>query len=122
MKKAHIIIMSFVIAMLMGCGQDYKAKGVVEKFLDNNLANKDYSIGYVSKLDSTSYINDSTINNMRANASESNVLNPVKYRTGKIGNEKLFFMRVKYQQGNETISQTFYLNKELTEVIAFKND
>ena len=65
-KIRNILFASLAAVFLSSCGEQYKAKQLVSNFLDRSLAEKDFSIENCSKLDSTYYITDSTLNAMRA--------------------------------------------------------
>ena len=109
--------------LLASCGQQHKAETLVEDFMDKNLKSPSkVSIIEFAKIDSTKRINDSIITNMRTVAEQSE-----RYNQGivydKSGHGKtLITLRVQYRIANDTCSDTYYLDKELTKVVAFKTN
>lgn len=122
MKTRSIIIILFATVLTTSCGNEFKAKSVVEDFLDKNLADNNYSIENVSKIDSTFYINDSLLTAMRTKANGTKMFKNIKYPAIKNSHKKLIFIRVTYTLNNKNVKQTFYLDRDLKEVVAFKNN
>lgn len=116
-----------VVLLLMGCGQAHDAKATVSAFLDENLVQSDLSDLEYSKIDSTTHVSAAAIDRMRAEAKTQGIFKKdIKY-TGEAHPRTLIYIRVTYRltniQGSEKkCAQTFYLDRSLTNVVAFKND
>ena len=109
--------------LLASCGQQHKAESVVEDFMENNL--KDASalqIVEYSDIDSTRYLNDSIINKLRNTAKNSSMYSGRTDFAQRNKDEKLIIIRVRYKINGQDFHDTFYLNKEMTGVIALKNN
>lgn len=109
--------------LLASCGQQHKAESVVEDFMNNNL--KDASslqIMEYGDLDSTRYLNDSIVNKLRSTAKNAPMYKPDIIFSEDNGHDKLIILRVKYKINDKNYHDTYYLNKELTAVIALKNN
>ena len=122
MKIRHILLSSAML-LLASCGQQHKAESVVEDFMENNL--KDAStlqIVEYSDIDSTRYLNDSIINKLRNTAKNSSMYAGRTEFAQRNKNEKLIIIRVRYKINGQDFHDTFYLNKEMTGVIALKNN
>ena len=126
MKIYRIIPAVLLLLVLAGCGKQYKAKALVSEFLEMYAVNASTSVEKITSLDSTAYINDEVIEQMRTNAKKSGLLKPeVRYGNRPVRNKTLLFTTVTYSIiGNnderKEYRQTFYLNPELTEVVAVK--
>lgn len=107
--------------LLVSCGKQHKAENVVKEFLDENLVTDDYSVSF-SKIDSTRHVTDSMITVMQSAAARNRIFKKdIKYDTSsKTG--KYIFTQTKIYKGKDTISNTFYLDTDLTHVIAFKEN
>ena len=115
--------MSSAMLLLASCGQQHKAESVVEDFMENNL--KDASalqIVEYSDIDSTRYLNDSIINKLRNTAKNSSMYAGRTEFAKRNKDEKLIIIRVRYKINGQDFHDTFYLNKEMTGVIALKNN
>ena len=122
MKIRHILLSSAML-LLASCGQQHKAESVVEDFMENNL--KDASalqIVEYSDIDSTRYLNDSIINKLRNTAKNSPMYAGRTEFAQRNKDEKLIIIRVRYKINGQDFHDTFYLNKEMTGVIALKNN
>ncbi|RKW59055.1 MAG: hypothetical protein D8B52_07180 [Prevotella sp.] len=126
MKIYRIIPAALLLLVLAGCGKQHKAKALVSEFLEMYAVNASTSIEKITNLDSTAYINDEVIKLMRTNAKKSGLLKPeVRYGNRPVHSKTLLFTTVTYSiTGNNNerkeYRQTFYLNPELTEVVAVK--
>ena len=114
-RRAALICVT--LTMLCGCGKQHKAENTVKDFLENNMRTDDYSVIF-TKLDSTRHVTDSAIHRMRTNAEKNNIFNKgIKYgNTSK----QYQYLKTKICIGKDTLNQTFYLQPDLTEVVAFK--
>ena len=109
--------------LFVSCGQQHQAKTVVQEFVDQHVAEpsarSDISI---VKFDSTNVINDSVILAIRANADTiQRYKKPIKYAEGSIGG-KLYVARIAYTIYGVEFSDTYYLDDQITRVIAFKSN
>lgn len=126
MKIYRIIPAVLLLLVLAGCSKQHKAKALVSEFLEMYAVNASTSVEKITNLDSTAYINDEVIEQMRTNAKKSGLLKPeVRYGNRPVRSKTLLFTTVTYSiigNNNERkeYRQTFYLNPELTEVVAVK--
>lgn len=110
----NIIYIIGVMLLLAACGQRQQAKSVVKGFVEQQLQ-KEVSYLDFSDIDSTRAISDSLIDVLRQRAGQN-----VQYqsRTG----HTLLYIRAKYLLDKDTLSTTFYLDPQLTGVVAFKQN
>jgi len=109
----------FCVMLIASCSKRQKAQEVVEQFLDQNLVNTEYTVN-ITRVDSTRNISDSIIHIMRQQAQQDRAFKKgIKYRE-KNGKESLMLARIALIQGTDTTSKTFYMDKEFTGIIAFK--
>lgn len=120
-KIRNILFASLATVFLSSCGEQYKAKQLVSNFLDRSLAEKDFSIENCSKLDSTYYITDNTLNAMRAASRKETPFIRARYESVK-RSKKLLFIRIDYTNNGRKHTQTFYMDDRLQHVVAFKNN
>ena len=108
--------------LLAACGQQHKARSIVDDFMDENMSGQSaiHAVDY-AKLDSTRLIGDSLIQAMRK-AAEKNKLfrHPITYAEGN-PTPLLFITRVDYKVGDKECQDTYYLDADLTRVVAFKS-
>ena len=107
-----------MILLFASCGQQYQAEKTVEAFVDENAENPDL----VTKRDfadlgTTRHISDSLVNVMRQRGAE-HFKESISYPAIPQGD--LYYLRMRYVYEGDTLQNTFYLNEELTEVVAFK--
>ena len=120
MRSRAYIIIGGISALLLfaSCGQQYHAEKTVEAFVEanmeqpNQINHRDYA-----DLGTTRHINDSLITMMRERGAELFKKN-ITY--GETPEGDLFYLRMRYVHNGDTLQNTFYLNQELTEVVAFK--
>lgn len=107
----------------IGCGLRYNAQALISDFLENNLINNDIQEKTFSDIDSTFYINDSIVNTMRSAAQSNGIVKKETEYHNKKDSDKLLFMSITYTTNNATKQKlTFYMDAELKNVIAFKQD
>ena len=120
MRSRAYIIIGGISALLLfaSCGQQYHAEKTVEAFVEANMEQPD-QISYRDYADvgTTRHINDSLITMMRERGAELFKKN-ITY--GETPEGDLFYLRMRYVHNGDTLQNTFYLNQELTEVVAFK--
>ena len=120
MKKSVFIL--FMAVLLSSCDQ-WKAERLVSSFLKENLKEEyDFSKKY-NDLDSTFNITDSIVGVMRMREDKNEKFNtPIKYVEGA-PTRPLMIERVRLKENDSTTyTMTFYLDKELTRVVAFKEN
>lgn len=107
--------------LLASCGQQHDAEQLVKEFMKENM--KDASLVSsvdFDKMDSTRLINDSIITRMRAMTNMSDrYKTDIKYHDVKT-NKKLFILRARYNVNEEEWCDTYYLDADLTRVVALK--
>ncbi|WP_144006075.1 hypothetical protein [Prevotella sp. lc2012] len=106
------------VLLFASCGQQYHAEKTVKAFIEANAENPELLTDReFADLGTTRYVNDSLIHLMRHRGAES-FKKGISYPEEHSGD--LFYLRMSYVRGTDTLQNTFYLNKELTEVVAFK--
>ena len=107
----------------VSCGRQHQAKQVIQDFIDQYAAEPSAcsSISIV-KFDSTQTVNDSIIGRMRANADTiQRYKKSIKYADGAIS-KKLFIARITYTVNDAEYSDTYYLDDQISRVVAFKTN
>lgn len=116
-SRAYIII-GMTLLLFASCGQQYHAEKTVKAFVEANMeqpekiTNRDFA-----DIGTTRHINDSLINQMRQRGAQL-FRKGITY--GQVPKGDLFYLRMRYVHESDTLQNTFYLNQELTEVVAFK--
>ena len=112
--KQQIILIGVTLLLLASCGRQQQAKTLVKDFMAQQGRGEVSYIGF-SSLDSTRAIGDSLITVLRQRAPQG-----IRYqeRTGV----SLLFLRAQYLDGQDTCSATFYLDKDLTGIVAYKEN
>ena len=120
--KSIIIFMSIALFVLLSaCGQGYKTHKIVENFLEQQMKVAEYNVIEWGKTDSTFHVSPDALAQMRR---QGNTL-VKRFISYQEATNKLNYITVKYVKGTtaqDSVSQTFYLNDELTGVVAFKNN
>jgi len=119
-SRAYIINITLCLGMLFvtSCGKQHTAEQTVKDFVAENMKDgvetKRIDFG---DLGTTSHIKDSLIAKMRNNSSEL-------YKSGIVYGDApsgdVYYLRMRYLHEGDTLQNTFYLDSELKEVIAFK--
>ena len=102
----------------VSCGRQHDAEQTVKAFIEANMQDGiEISDRNFADLGTTSLISDSLIEQMRQRGAEL-------YKQGitypKAPDGELYYLRMRYVHDKDTLQNTFYLNQELTEVVAFK--
>jgi hypothetical protein len=117
---AYIIIGVALCWLFAACGRQQEAKTIVKDFMGAHVANYD-KVSYVKfyDVDSTRTISDSLIQVLRQRT-PAHFSRPISYqqRSGKT----LWLIRTRYLMGQDTCSATFYIDKDMTGVVAFKEN
>ena len=114
MKKGSLLTVALALLLCASCGRQQQAKSVVMDFMSQQL-HKDVRYLDFSDLDSTRAIGDSLIMVLRQRTAQDIVY---QERTG----HTLLFLRANYLEGSDTLSATFYMDTQLTGVVAFKHN
>ncbi len=104
--------------LLASCGQQYAAKQKVKAFVKEH-ATEEIDITSFSDLDSTRVISDSLLQAMRKNALKDPLFKYVKLGSIPLSTT-LLYIRMRYGADSLMLSKTFYFDRDLNEIIAFK--
>ena len=109
--------------LFASCGQQHQAKNVIETFIYENINEPSAVNGLkISKFDSTRVVNDSVIKRMRQHADTIQRFSKhIKY-ADMTAVRKLFVARVTYSFYGVECSDTYYLDDQLSSVVAFKSN
>jgi hypothetical protein len=106
------------VLLFASCGKQYTAEQTVKAFVAENMKEEvTASVIDFADLGTTRHINDSLIAKMRKNGAEL-YKSGIKYSKAPSGD--IYYLRMKYLHEGDTLQNTFYLDSELKEVIAFK--
>ena len=114
------IIICVLTALLLfaSCGQQYKAEQAVKAFVKENMEAADEINGRdFADIGTTRHINDSLIDLMRHRGAPL-FKQHINYGAKPQGD--LFYLRMSYIHKGDTLQNTFYIDPELKEVVAFK--
>ena len=115
-KSLSITIVSLVL-LLTSCGQQHEAEALVEDFMDKNMKDEvSINARRCTDFDSTFVLTNDVIEKMGYADKMS-----IKYADGN-PTRKLFITRVKYYVDTLECSDTYYLNADLTHIVAFKEN
>ncbi len=117
-SRVHIILGIWALLLLASCGQRYEAKQLVKAFVKEH-ATEEIDISSFSDLDSTKVISDSLLQEMRQRAQKDTLFKDVSFTTERTS-PTLLFIRMRYGADSLNQSRTFYFDKDLTSIIAFK--
>lgn len=118
--RAYIINITLCLGVLLfaSCGKQYTAEQTVKAFVAENMKEEvNASVIDFADLGTTRHINDSLIAKMRKNGAEL-YKSGIKYGQAPTGD--IYYLRMKYLHEGDTLQNTFYLDSELEEVVAFK--
>lgn len=121
MKRVIISVSAALSVLLSGCGQGHKVHKLVENFLEQQMNVAGYDVVEWGKIDSTFRVSSDVLAQMRH---QGNLLvkRTLPYQAPT---NKLNYITVKYVKTGavqDTVNQTFYLNDQMTGVVAFKNN
>lgn len=131
MKNKHVFLFlaaGFFAFASVGCGKRHSAKKLVENFIDEHAQQSSVSITDVGKLDSTDRVDNSTINALQADVKNGGLYKPdTKFGKRPTNTKILLMIRVTLETKDEKgekkpYKQTFYLDPELTSVVAVKTN
>ena len=107
-----------MVLLSVSCGRQHTAEQTVKAFVEENMeAAGEISNRNFADLGTTRHINDSIIQVMRHRGA------PL-FRQGidypEAPQSELYYLRMSYVHQGDTLQNTFYLDQELKEVVAFK--
>ncbi len=117
-SRVHILLISIGLLLLASCGQRYEAKQLVKSFVKEHATEK-IDISSFSDLDSTKVISDSLLQVLQTNATKDTLFKDVHFTTQRTS-PTLLYIRMRYGADSLNQSRTFYFDKDLTTIIAFK--
>ena len=118
--RAYLINITLCLSVLFvaSCGKQHTAEQTVKDFVAENMKEgvetKRLDFG---DLGTTRHINDSLIAKMRKTGAE---LYKSGITYGNVPTGEVYYLRMKYLHEVDTLQNTFYLDSELKEVVAFK--
>ena len=116
----HIYIICIVLLLFASCGRRQEAKSLVKDFMKANV--DDYSkVSYLEfyDVDSTRNISDSLIQVLHGRT-PAHFSRNINYQPR--GGRTLWLLRTRYLMDDDTCSATFYMDKEMTGIVAFKEN
>lgn len=126
-NKLTFLAMGLVLA-LTSCGDQHKAQSLVKDFLNENLEERDCSYERFSRLTPTAMIDMNGVKDMRQHMSQMPYMKKnINYQDASAINDTLLYIRATYKLTDKTgkeqeLTQTFYMDKALTRVVAFKEN
>ena len=118
MRSRAYIIIGIASLLFASCGQQYRAEQRVKAFVEENMEVADEISGRdFADIGQTRHISDSLISVMRQRGAN---LFKKQISYGSIPQGDLYYMRMRYIHQGDTLQNTFYLDPELNEVVAFK--
>lgn len=100
----------FNVLLFASCGQQYKAESTVKDFIEENMETANQISGRdFADLGKTRHLNDSLIGVMRENGAQG-FKKGITYPSIPQGD--LYYLRMRYISGSDTLQNTFYLNEE----------
>ena len=126
-NKIALLAMGLVLAFT-SCGDQHKAQSLVKDFLNANLEENDCSYERFSKLTPTAMIDVNGVKAMRKHMSQMPyVKRNIDYQDASAISDTLLYIRATYKLTDKTgkeqeLTQTFYMDKALTRVVAFKEN
>ena len=118
--RAYIINITLCLSVLLvaSCGKQHTAEQTVKNFVAENMKEgvETKRIGF-GDLGTTRHISDSLVAEMRKKGDEL-YKSGIKY--GNVPAGEVYYLRMKYLHEGDTLQNTFYLDSELKEVVAFK--
>ena len=126
-KRVFLFLAAGFLALAsVSCGKRHSAKKLVESFIDEHAQLSSVSITDVGKLDSTDRVDNSTINALQADVKNGGLYKP-DTKFGPTNTKTLLMIRVTLETKDEKgekkpYKQTFYLDPELTSVVAIKTN
>jgi hypothetical protein len=123
MKNYLYIIIGISLLLFASCGPQQEAEELVEQFMKQNMKEElDISGLHFMDIDSTRLVNDSVVISLRQQAKRaSRYQGNIKYAPDQPF-KQLITIRVKYYIEEKEYSDTYYLDMDLTRIVAFKEN
>ena len=123
MKNYLYIIIGISLLLFASCGPQQEAEELVEQFMKQNMKEElDISGLHFMDIDSTRLVNDSVVISLRQQAKRaSRYQGNIKYAPDQPF-KQLITIRVKYYIEEKEYSDTYYLDIDLTRIVAFKEN
>ena len=123
MRKLLLLASLSLALCFTGCTPDGDARKLAEKFLKTNLAENDIKIVSFGKLDSTRFVTDSVVFDLRTAAYKSHLfVDEMKYEEQRVP-AKLLYLPVTYRNSEgDTVRQTIYMDEAFSWVVAVKQN
>ena len=123
MKNYLYIIIGISLLLFASCGPQQEAEDLVEQFMKQNMKEElDISGLHFMDIDSTRLVNDSVVISLRQQAKRaSRYQGIIKYAPDQPF-KQLITIRVKYYIEEKEYSDTYYLDMDLTRIVAFKEN
>ncbi len=118
-KTITLSLIAVSSLLYISCGKQSTAETLAEEFInDYALAPEKMVAREFTRLDSTKYLNDSIIRSMQERGCElfkKDIPYPIK-SSGRM----LYFIRMKYLYGEDSLQNTFYMDEHLEHIVSFK--
>lgn len=127
MKIKFSILFLGIVLLFTSCGEQHKAQSLVKDFLNENLIDNDCSFERFSKLTPTAMINAERLAAMRKDIETLPIVKKgIQYGSNDLP-DTLLYIRATYKLTGkdgekEKFTQTFYMDKGITHIIAFKKN
>ena len=128
-KRVFLFLAAGFLALAsVSCGKRHSAKQLVEDFIDEHAQLSSVSVTDVGKLDSTDRVDNTTISALQADVKNGGIYKPdTKFGQRPTNTKTLLMLRVTLEVKDEKgekkpYKQTFYLDPELTSVVAVKTN
>ena len=127
MKIKFSILFLGIVLLFTSCGEQHKAQSLVKDFLNENLIDNDCSFERFSKLKTTAMITANRLADMRKDIETLPIVKKgIQYESSELP-DTLLYIRATYQLTGkngkkEKFTQTFYMDKGITHIIAFKKN
>lgn len=125
-NKFSIFFLGFML-LFTSCGEQHKAQSLVKDFLNENLIDNDCSYERFGKLTPTAMINADRLAAMRKDIETLPIVKKgIRYKSNDLP-DTLLYIRATYKLTGkngekEKFTQTFYMDKGITHIIAFKKN
>lgn len=123
MKLYLYILIGMSLLLFASCGPQQEAEELVEQFMKQNMKEElDISGLHFMDIDSTRLVNDSVVISLRQQAKRaSRYQGNIKYAPDQPF-KQLITIRAKYYIEEKEYSDTYYLDMDLTRIVAFKEN
>jgi len=121
MKTRHLIAVLVAVLTLAACGNRHRAASVVDDFLKENLTNDDYKMEVVA-MDKAAKVNAATLKALQGEAAGDPAFKKSIQWGTPATQDNYYYMRARIIHEQDTMVKTFYLDDQLTTVVAFKQN